>query len=142
MTHPSKRCFKCGQIKPLSEFYKHPKMADGHVNKCKECNKKDVNENRGLKIEYYREYDRQRMDGRSNEAKKNWMKNNPIKKAAQLAVSSAIKKGLLIKPTVCENCGKTDCRIEGHHESYEKEFWLSVNWLCSVCHRARHKVKE
>lgn len=45
-------------------------MSDGHVNKCKDCNKKDVNKNRGLKIEYYREYDRQRIDGRSNKAKK------------------------------------------------------------------------
>lgn len=32
-----KTCIICGISKELSEFYKHPAMSDGHVNKCKTC---------------------------------------------------------------------------------------------------------
>lgn len=38
-----KKCFKCNIDKPLSDYYKHKHMLDGHLNKCKECTRKDVN---------------------------------------------------------------------------------------------------
>lgn len=40
----SKTCFKCSVEKPLSEFYKHKGMKDGHFNKCKSCSLKDDRE--------------------------------------------------------------------------------------------------
>lgn len=32
-----KPCIICGEIKPLTEFYKNSRLLDGHENRCKKC---------------------------------------------------------------------------------------------------------
>ena len=64
-----KKCFKCGLIKPLTEFYKHPKMGDGHLGKCKECAKKDVRKSYEANIENDAYIERERLRGRKKYAK-------------------------------------------------------------------------
>lgn len=148
----NKKCFKCKSIKPLSEFYKHPQMADGHLNKCKECNKKDVRKNRKNNIEYYKEYDKKRAmkphrvqarkeylktdAGRQSLAKsnKNYRKRNPNKCKAHDIVNNAIRDKKLFKEP-CEVCGSTES-IHAHHDDYLKP--LNVRWLCQVHHRQWH----
>lgn len=33
----TKSCIRCGEVKPLSEFYRRPTAADGRRNDCKDC---------------------------------------------------------------------------------------------------------
>ena len=32
-----KKCIRCGNVKIIHDFYAHPKMRDGHLNKCISC---------------------------------------------------------------------------------------------------------
>lgn len=134
MTIQAKKCFKCEAVKPLEDFYRHPMMSDGRVNKCKECNKKDVKENRLHKIDYYREYDRKRGNRQPEEYGREYIKRFPIKYYAHTIVGNHIRDGKLIRMP-CEVCGDVK-RIHAHHDDYA--FPLSVRWLCAAHHRQWH----
>lgn len=132
----TKKCFKCGEIKNLSDFYRHSKMLDGHVNKCKECNKKDVRDNRKDKIEYYREYDANRGSRTTADNKRNYRNKYPMKYAAHIMIANALRDGRLKKSEQCQECGKEHEHIHGHHDDYAKP--LVVRWLCPPCHFKWH----
>ena len=135
----SKSCFKCNTVKPLEDFYKHPQMLDGHVNKCKECNKNDVTANRNKNIEKVRAYDRTR--GKIPERIKTvteitraWRAEDSRRALAHSSVARAIRRGELLRQPCCR-CGAE--KTVAHHEDYDKP--LEVVWLCQPCHKQRHK---
>lgn len=139
MVRSEKECFKCNTVKPLSDFYKHPGMADGHLNKCKECTKNDATNNRNKNIEKIRAYDRERGKIperiKANTAvNRAWRAEDKRRQSAHRKVSSAIKSGVLVR-NKCERCG--DEKSVAHHEDYDKP--LDVVWLCQPCHKQRHK---
>lgn len=69
-----KTCKKCQVQKPFSEYYKHPKTADGYDGKCKECAKSMVKAARENNAEHYKAFDRSRA-------------NRPDRVAARVAYS-------------------------------------------------------
>jgi ribosomal protein S27AE len=134
-----KECFKCKAAKPLSDFYKHSKMADGYVNKCKECNKNDVTEHRNKNLEKIREYDRARGKESKRlkataEITRAWRAEDSRRAVAHSSVARAVRNGTLARQPCCR-CG--DAKTVAHHEDYDKP--LEIVWLCQPCHKQRHK---
>lgn len=118
-----KTCFKCKAEKPLTEFYVHPQMGDGRLNKCKECTRKDVRQNYESNADYYRAYDR----------KRGYRPGDPHKVAARMAVRKLEKQP-------CEVGVDCSGRIEAHHDDYTKP--LEVRWLCKKHHGEVHTADE
>lgn len=136
-----KHCRTCGKLKPLSDYYKHPQMGDGHLNICKECTKKRVAIHREDNVDRIREYDRGRaklLHRRALNLARTIKARKTIRgyESAHNAVDKAIIRGDIIKPSVCSWCGKEHSQIEGHHTDYSDK--LLVVWLCSPCHRRLH----
>lgn len=129
-----KKCFKCEEFKCLTEFYKHKQMKDGHLNKCKQCAKRDVSGHRSENIERIREYDRNRGARRTSEQTKAWREKYPNKYRAHGIVQRAVRSGRLFQED-CSECGSSES-IHAHHDDYLKP--LNVRWLCAACHHQWH----
>lgn len=153
----SKQCITCFKVLPLTSYYKHKQMADGHLNKCKECQKACSKAARNRDPDKYREYDNARAnnpkrvearksyqktpEGRAAQAraKRVYLERYPMRRAAHIIVGNAVRDGKLIKPEAYESCGSQH-KIEGHHDDYTKP--LSIRWLCQSCHNEWHRQNE
>lgn len=129
-----KKCFKCGEEKPFSQFYKHGQMSDGHLGKCKVCTKIDVKNHREVNIDRIREYDRLRGNRLPDGYQEEYRRKYPRKYKAKSMVGNAIRDGKLFKEP-CEACGSKN-HIHAHHDDYAKP--LNVRWLCAAHHRQWH----
>lgn len=137
-----KQCKECGKTLGLDMFYKHPMMADGHLNKCKECTKSRVSSHRAKNLEKIRQYDKDRsiLPHRREAVKKtvqDYRKRHPKRYKATNAVNNALRDGKL-KRQPCEVCQAT--KAVAHHDDYN--FPLQVRWLCQPCHKDWHKNNQ
>ena len=159
-----KKCMKCGEVKPVDDFYRHPKMADGRLSKCKTCTKRDVRENRAKRVEYYRAADRARSKLPHRRDAEKLRSNSPSRIESRRkyaltpegrASANRAKKSYCDRNPVkraahvacgnairdgrlirkpCEVCGEI---AQAHHDDYSKP--LDVRWLCTKHHVEWHK---
>lgn len=147
-----KACFKCHKIKSISCFYRHPMMADGHLNKCKICARNDSAKRFEEKMRDPEWAERERARNRFKQKKyrvlgleckpcpaeklriqRRYRKKYPDRDRARDLVQRAIQSGVLIR-SPCRVCGSLDS--EAHHEDYSKP--LKVMWFCPKHHGERH----
>ncbi len=137
---------------PLTEFYRHPQMGDGHLGKCKKCTRKDTADRVAVKSatdldwilserERHRlKAKRQRENGKMPVAvgadylrTLRFRASHPEKYAAHAILGRAVRSGK-VKPQPCIKCGK---KAQAHHEDYSKP--LDVMWLCPAHHMEQHR---
>lgn len=145
-----KKCFKCNSVKLASEFYKHPRMADGRMGKCKSCAKKDVHEHTKIlkndPIWAFQERARCRikqakrrslgLDVKDNSASRRWVKKHRNKRLAHHIARYALKTGEIKTRENCESCG-VGGKLHMHHPDYSRP--KMVVWLCPKCHGIVHR---
>ena len=122
-----KKCFRCGRELPLDEFYKHPQMKDGHLNKCKDCSKKDAKSDydRNSSNEEWMEKERER--GREKFKRLNY--KSRFRKTRDIQRDAGISKKL--------RCRGYDTKgKEAHHWNYNKP--RSVFLLSRRAHKRIH----
>lgn len=130
----TKKCFKCNLEKKLDDFYKHPQMPDGRVNKCKECNKNDVRENYKVKALSEDFIIKERERSKDKYYRLNYKEKQKIWDSEKPWKNSVKYKGLRRK---FKHVPRTH---HLHHWNYNDDFLEDIIILERFNHRRAHNI--
>jgi len=134
-------CPSCNEYKLPSEFYKNKRTFTGIKTQCKKCHCYTTTATRNIdnKRDKNREYERRKRARDIEMGIKRKRVTKRVKNEKTIARSifhSEFKKGNIIKPENCSDCGRA-IKLSGHHPDYSKP--LLIEWLCYECHGKRHR---
>lgn len=156
----SKKCSRCKEIKPISEFSKSLKEKDGRQTYCKLCQKKYAHSKKGktahkyyhqskkgkARHKRYKKSEKGRQSNKKynqskkgritrNKAKQTYLVRNPEYNKAISAVNIAVRNGELPRANTlqCHYC-PAKAKEYHHHKGYAPEHWLDVVPVCVLCH--------
>lgn len=137
-----KTCFKCKKTLKISNFYVHKQMADGHLNKCKNCTKKET-QNNEKKLRLNPEWVEKE---KSRQRKKYYaLGYKDLHKPSTDKKREAIKRHNQKFPEKVLSRKYTEIfltKVNGfnlHHWSYNQEHWLDVIELTIKDHSFLHR---
>lgn len=135
-----KVCFKCNTLKDLSEFYKHPQMGDGHLNKCKQCTKKDVSEKFFENMKDPKLLEKERERGRDKYKRLNYkeVKPDPIVKKRSIAKYREMYPEKQMASSASQHILKID-GYENHHWSYNEKHYKDIIRISIESHYLAHR---
>ena len=87
----NKTCFKCNKRKHISQYYLHPKTRDKHLNKCKDCTKKDAREIRFNPKYREKILENDRLRNKNNKLRNKMIKNG-YKTVKEYSIENTIDK--------------------------------------------------
>ena len=136
-----KICFICHTEKPLDEFYKHKRMADEHLNKCKTCTKEYSNA-REKELRNDPEWvDKQRERGRDKYHRLGYKdKHKPSPENEKIAMQN--HRNRYPEKYKARNKSQILPRKKGnhlHHWSYNEEHYKDVIELSVSDHALLHR---
>lgn len=133
----TKICFRCKKEKKISDFYKHPQMGDGHLNKCKECTKKDSAEDYNKKSVSKEFVNNERKRGRER-YRRLYAGTGKANITANIDYAKKYPEKLAAK-TKSKHLAKPFYTAERHHWSYNEEHYDDVIWLIKKEHMKGHR---